>query len=66
MRKLVATAGIVAAMLLPAPAGASEAAAIVRVTSCPPHYTGLVVQAWDPNNRYWVDVVWLCVPPLAP
>lgn len=66
MKKLIATACATAALLLPATAGASEAAAIVRVTACPPHYTGVVVQAWDQDYRYWYDVAWLCVPPLAP
>lgn len=65
MRKLAATACMAAALLLPvAPASAEErpgAGAIVRVTDCPPGYTGYVVQAWN-EKRGWYDVVSFCIP----
>jgi hypothetical protein len=66
LKKLIAGTCLAAALLFPATAaGASEDAAIARVTSCPPHYTGAVVQVWQQNTG-WVDLVWACIPPLAP
>jgi hypothetical protein len=62
VKKLIASACIAAGLLLPAtPAGASEATAIVRVTDCPPGYTGYVVQAWN-EKRGWYDVAAFCIP----
>lgn len=39
----------------------SDAPAIVRVTGCPPGYTGYVVQAWS-DWAGWYDVVAFCIP----
>ena len=62
MKRLITAVGLAAALVLPAaPAGASQTAAIVRVTDCPPGYTGYVVQAWSDWGG-WYDVVWFCIP----
>lgn len=65
MKKLIAGSCLAAALLFPATSAGASSDAIVRVTSCPPHYTGSVVQVWQ-EGIGWVDLVWLCVPPIAP
>lgn len=66
MKKLILAALAAAALALPATAArASADMSIVRVTSCPTQYTGTVVQVWQQGTG-WVDLVWLCVPPIAP
>ena len=65
MKKLIAGSCIAAALLFPATSAGASADAIVRVTSCPTQYTGTVVQVWQQSTG-WVNLVWLCVPPIAP
>lgn len=62
MKKLIASAFIAAALVVPAaPATANEAATIVKVTACPPGYTGHVVWAWN-EKRGWYEVASFCIP----
>ncbi len=61
LKKLIAAIALATAVVAPAsPAHASEPSAVVRVTDCPPGYTG-VVQAWN-EKRGWYDVVVFCIP----
>lgn len=61
VKRLVATVAVAAALLVPTAANAGDAGAIVRVTGCPPGYTGYVVQAWN-EKRGWYDVAAFCIP----
>jgi hypothetical protein len=62
MKKLFASAALAAFLLLPGiPAGASEPSAPVRVTACPPGYTGYVVWHWN-EKRGWYEVASYCIP----
>lgn len=62
MKKLIASACLAVALVAPAaPAAASEATTIVKVTGCPPGYTGHVVWAWN-EKRGWYEVASFCIP----
>lgn len=45
----------------PVPGSPVDTSAIVRVTGCPPGYTGYVVQAWS-DWAGWYDLVVFCIP----
>lgn len=62
MKRLVATAALAAALLLPAtPAGASDGP-IAGVRECPSPYIGVIVYHVDYNTGGPVDLVALCIP----
>ena len=61
VKKLVATAALAAALLVPASAGASEAGPIAGVRECDSPYVGVVVYHVDYNTG-GRDLVALCIP----